>query len=96
MNPDDLWRFIDRDSNEVDDRLLACAALPGRYLPLGVDTYFERGVDRVLVVEQCFGGQFYRYLRSHYDLPGAVRSFCEPGPLPIRPQQVCEALENWG
>jgi 2-oxoglutarate ferredoxin oxidoreductase subunit alpha len=53
------------------------------------------GVERVLVVEQCHGEQFYRYLRAHYDLPGEVRTFCQPGPLPIRPHDVFERIEDW-
>jgi 2-oxoglutarate ferredoxin oxidoreductase subunit alpha len=46
------------------------------------------GVKRVLVVEQTHSGQFYRYLRAHYDLPKDVVSIPQPGPLPIRPAQA--------
>ena len=46
------------------------------------------GVKRVLVVEQTHSGQFYRYLRAHYDLPKDVISIPQPGPLPIRPAQA--------
>ena len=42
------------------------------------------GVKRVLVVEQNHSGQFLRYLRSEYDLPGEVSSMRRPGPLPFR------------
>ncbi len=51
--------------------------------------------DRVLVVEQTHGAQFYRYLRAHYDLPGTVRSLSLPGPLPIRPGDLRRALLDW-
>jgi 2-oxoglutarate ferredoxin oxidoreductase subunit alpha len=50
------------------------------------------GVKRVLVVEQNHGGQFLRYLRSEYELPGEVRSLRRAGPLPFRPQEILEAL----
>ena len=53
------------------------------------------GVKRVLVVEQTHGGQFYRYLRAHYDLPADVQVFAKPGPLPIRPAEIVDRLANW-
>ena len=46
------------------------------------------GVSRVLVLEQSHSGQFFRYLRAFYDLPGEVRSFHRPGPLPMRPGEI--------
>jgi 2-oxoglutarate ferredoxin oxidoreductase subunit alpha len=46
------------------------------------------GVKRVLVVEQTHSGQFYRYLRSAYELPGETRVFHRPGPLPMRPGEI--------
>ena len=54
------------------------------------------GARRVLVVEQNSGAQLYRYLRSQYDMPGDVKSFARPGPLAIRPSDVCRALTQWG
>ncbi|MCL4801568.1 MAG: 2-oxoacid:acceptor oxidoreductase subunit alpha [Burkholderiales bacterium] len=53
------------------------------------------GVKRVLVVEQNHTGQLYRYLRSEYDLPGAVTSFRRPGPLPMRPDEIHRQLIEW-
>jgi len=53
------------------------------------------GVKRVLVVEQNHSGQFLRYLRSEYQLPGEVRSLRRPGPLPFRPEEVRQELSNW-
>lgn len=53
------------------------------------------GVRRVLVVEQTHSGQFHRYLRAQYDLPGEVRALHHPGPLPVRPGEVFEQLANW-
>ena len=50
------------------------------------------GVKRVLVVEQNHSGQFLRYLRAEYDLPGEVRSLRRPGPLPFRPEEILEVL----
>ncbi|HEU4442072.1 MAG TPA: 2-oxoacid:acceptor oxidoreductase subunit alpha [Burkholderiales bacterium] len=50
------------------------------------------GVKRVLVVEQNHSGQFLRYLRSEYELPGEVKSLRRPGPLPFRPAEIQKAL----
>ncbi|MFO1196137.1 MAG: 2-oxoacid:acceptor oxidoreductase subunit alpha [Burkholderiaceae bacterium] len=53
------------------------------------------GARRVLVVEQNHSAQFHRYLRSVYDLPGEVRSYCHPGPLPIRAAEVHRTILEW-
>jgi len=53
------------------------------------------GVKRVLVVEQNHSGQFLRYLRSEYELPGEVKSLRRPGPLPFRPDEIHQALAAW-
>jgi 2-oxoglutarate ferredoxin oxidoreductase subunit alpha len=53
------------------------------------------GKSRVLIVEQSHGGQFYRYLRAHYDLPSNVQVFNRPGPLPISPSEIHQALVDW-
>ena len=52
------------------------------------------GVKRVLVIEQSHTGQFWRYLRAHYDLPRDVVPIHCPGPLPIRPGQVHAYIEK--
>jgi 2-oxoglutarate ferredoxin oxidoreductase subunit alpha len=72
----------------VSLRLLA-PAQPGRLGQL------LAGVRRVLVVEQNHSGQFLRYLRAEYDLPGEVRSLRRPGPLPFRPAEIHAALAGW-
>jgi len=53
------------------------------------------GVKRVLVVEQNWGGQLYRYLKSHFDIRCEIQSFHQPGPLPIRPDAVYRQLVQW-
>ncbi len=53
------------------------------------------GVKRVLVVEQNHSGQFLRYLRGEYDLPGEVASLRRPGPLPFRPDEIHRRLVEW-
>ncbi len=53
------------------------------------------GVKRVLIVEQSFSGQFYRYLRAEYELPGEVHSLRRPGPLPFRPDEIHQLLLKW-
>jgi 2-oxoglutarate ferredoxin oxidoreductase subunit alpha len=54
-----------------------------------------KGKKRVLVVEQSHGGQFHRYLRAHYDLPGEVRVLNRPGPLPIKAGEIHRAIAEW-
>ncbi len=53
------------------------------------------GVSEVLVVEQNHGAQLYRYLRAMYDLPGRPSSFHRPGPLPLRPGDLTDAILAW-
>ena len=49
----------------------------------------------MLVVEQNHGAQLYRYLRAMYDLPGRPASFHRPGPLPLRPGELADAIVEW-
>ncbi|MBS0327685.1 MAG: 2-oxoacid:acceptor oxidoreductase subunit alpha [Proteobacteria bacterium] len=53
------------------------------------------GVSRILVVEQNYGAQLYRYLRAYADLPGRTESFHRPGPLPLRPGEIVQAIREW-
>ncbi|MBI5911643.1 MAG: 2-oxoacid:acceptor oxidoreductase subunit alpha [Betaproteobacteria bacterium] len=53
------------------------------------------GAKQVLVVEQNHTGQLYRYLRAEYDLPGEVKSFRHPGPLPMRPGEIHQQITAW-
>jgi 2-oxoglutarate ferredoxin oxidoreductase subunit alpha len=50
------------------------------------------GVKRVLVIEQNYSGQFWRYLLAHYKLPVDVVSVPLPGPLLIRPAQALSII----
>jgi 2-oxoglutarate/2-oxoacid ferredoxin oxidoreductase subunit alpha len=54
-----------------------------------------QGVQRVMVVEQNHGAQLLQYLRGAADLPGRPASFHRPGPLPLRPADICAALLAW-
>jgi 2-oxoglutarate ferredoxin oxidoreductase subunit alpha len=65
--------------------------------PLQVDAIDKAlaGVKRVMVVEQNHGAQLLRYLRGLVDLPRKPASFHRPGPLPLRPGDICEALVEW-
>jgi 2-oxoglutarate ferredoxin oxidoreductase subunit alpha len=88
---DEAVRRVARDGVAVKTivlRLLA-PARPERFAAL------LRGVARVLVVEQNHGAQLYRYLRSVYDLPPRSASFHHPGPLPLRPGEIAEAIRAW-
>jgi 2-oxoglutarate ferredoxin oxidoreductase subunit alpha len=65
--------------------------------PLQVDAIDKAlaGVKRVMVVEQNHGAQLLRYLRGLVDLPRKPASFHRPGPLPLRPGDICESLVEW-
>lgn len=79
--------------NGRDVRLIA----PRLLLPVQPERFAAalHGVKRILVVEQSHGAQFHRYLRAHYDLPNDVRVLHRPGPLPIRPSEIEQALMQW-
>lgn len=53
------------------------------------------GVQHVMVVEQNHGAQLLQYLRGAADLPGKPACFHRPGPLPLRPADICAALLAW-
>lgn len=50
------------------------------------------GAERILVVEQNHSGQLYRYLNACEALPPDGGSFARPGPLPLRPGEIVEAV----
>lgn len=77
----------------IDARLVA----PRLLLPTQPEQLAKalHGVKRILVVEQTHSGQFYRYLRAHYDLPAPVRVFNRPGPLPITAGEIHCAITEW-
>jgi 2-oxoglutarate ferredoxin oxidoreductase subunit alpha len=74
-------------------RLLALRLLA----PLSQERFDDAlaGVSQVLVVEQNHGAQLYRYLRAMIDLPGRAQSFHRPGPLPLRPGELVDAILAW-
>ena len=53
-----------------------------------------KGARHILVVEQSHSGQFYSYLKSHWDLPAEATTLLRPGPLAIRPAEVLDELTN--
>ncbi len=53
------------------------------------------GVRQVMVIEQNHGAQLLRYLRGMLDLPGRPSGFNRPGPLPLRPAELCDAILAW-
>jgi len=74
----------------VDVRVIA----PRLLLPAQPDRMAAalQGVRRVIVIEQSHGGQFYRYLRAHYELPRDTIVLSTPGPLPLRPGDIYREL----
>jgi len=51
-----------------------------------------KGVKKVLVVEQTHSKQFYKYLRSEYDLPKHTVVLAKPGPLAFRPDEIAQQI----
>ncbi|HWC45292.1 MAG TPA: 2-oxoacid:acceptor oxidoreductase subunit alpha [Casimicrobiaceae bacterium] len=80
-------------ANGTHVRLLALRLLA----PLSQERFDDAlaGVSQVLVVEQNHGAQLYRYLRAMIDLPGRAQSFHRPGPLPLRPGELVDAILAW-
>ena len=77
----------------VKTRLVAMRLLsPARPVELAAAL---KGVKKLLVVEQSHSGQFVNYIKSLYDLPVAPESLRHPGPLAIRPSEVCDVLARW-
>ncbi|MGD0024089.1 MAG: 2-oxoacid:acceptor oxidoreductase family protein, partial [Xanthobacteraceae bacterium] len=81
----------------VHDRISVRLVAPRLLLPIQPERFAAAldGVKHILVVEQSHGGQFHRYLRAHYDLPGDVRVLNRPGPLPIRQSAIEQAIMEW-
>ena len=52
------------------------------------------GAGTILVVEQNQGGQLFRYLHAERALPPWARSLARPGPLPLRPGDIVEAVRE--
>ncbi|MEI6558661.1 MAG: 2-oxoacid:acceptor oxidoreductase subunit alpha [Rhodospirillaceae bacterium] len=77
----------------IKTRLVAMRLLaPSRPVQLAAAL---KGVKKLLVVEQSHSGQFLGYLKAQYDLPVAPESLRHPGPLAIRPSEVCDVLARW-
>lgn len=55
-----------------------------------------KGVSKALVVEQTHSKQFYRYLRSEFDLPKDTNVLAKPGPLPFRPAEIVNKIKELG
>ena len=54
-----------------------------------------QGVEKVLVVEQTHSGQYFKFLKAHYELPGAITSLHRAGPITIRPGEIVNRIKTW-
>lgn len=52
--------------------------------------------QRVLVVEQNHQAQFFHYLNAQQALPPSAESYARPGPLPIRPGEIVDLVQQGG
>jgi len=50
------------------------------------------GAEQVWVIEQNQGGQLFGYLNAERSLPANARSYARPGPLPLRPGEIVNAI----
>jgi 2-oxoglutarate ferredoxin oxidoreductase subunit alpha len=50
------------------------------------------GAERILVVEQNQEGQLFHWLNGERALPHWAESLARPGPLPLRPGEICRAV----
>ena len=48
--------------------------------------------SKIWVIEQNHGRQLFHYLKSLGAIPGDARSLARPGPLPLRPGEIVDAL----
>jgi 2-oxoglutarate ferredoxin oxidoreductase subunit alpha len=84
---------------EAAERLNA-AGMPTRTIALRLIAPLQResllnaigDAPDILVVEQNQTGQCFAYLHSQRALPAHARSFARPGPLPLRPGEIMDAL----
>lgn len=53
------------------------------------------GAERALVIEQSHSAQFFHYLAGYWELPCPATSWHRPGPLPLRPGELVEAITQW-
>ena len=81
----------------VRDRFSVRLVAPRLLLPVQPEQFAAAldGVKHLLVVEQSHGAQFHRYLRAHYDLTEDVRVLNRPGPLPMKPSEIEQAIMEW-
>lgn len=96
------WGSITTAAREAADRLQAAGTTIRvislrLLLPASPERLAEalQGVNRVLVIEQSHGAQFWHYLRAYYDIEMECRSYARPGPLPITPGEIVSQIENW-
>ncbi len=53
------------------------------------------GVRALLVVEQNHSAQLFRLLRAFGEFPFSLASYARPGPLPLRPGEIEQAIIRW-
>ncbi len=64
-------------------------------MPLNIDKIREMCQEKtVLVVEQSYSGQFYRYLLSDKAIPQSALSFAQPGPLMIKSNDIISQVKG--
>ncbi|GJL81828.1 MAG: 2-oxoglutarate synthase [marine bacterium B5-7] len=81
-------------SDGIDIRIIA----PRLLLPVQPERMQQAlaGVTGALVVEQSHGAQFFHYLQAFYPQKFEFMSMAQPGPLPIRPEQVVADIKTRG
>jgi 2-oxoglutarate ferredoxin oxidoreductase subunit alpha len=93
------WGSASGAAFEAAERLSA-AGRPTRVVALRLIAPLPRAslleaigdAQQVWVVEQNQGAQLFHYLHAEQALPAAARAFARPGPLPLRPADIVNAV----
>lgn len=60
-------------------------------LPRRVESFIG-SLEKLLVIEMSYSGQFYRYLRSQVDLPEKTEVYCRAGGRPFTKKELTERI----
>ncbi len=84
----------------VKNKVPVKGIVPRLIHPLPVDALVKelKGVEKVVIVEQSFSGQFYKYLRANMDFEAEVKHYSRAGGIPLFAKEVysfvCECAKE--
>lgn len=77
----------------LDEEVKVCIPELIYPLPHKVATFLS-SLERLLVIEMNYSGQFYRYLRSQVDLPARTEVYCRAGALPFSRRELASRISK--